>query len=60
MQIANSITLTRITGIEMDLNTIITIMKIAAMDTIFTVVISTSVTSARSFVSGASPTMSES
>ena len=54
-KIANSITVTRIAGSEIDLNTIITITKIASMDTVFTVTRSTLVVSSRSFIRGASP-----
>ena len=55
IKIANSITVTRMAGREIDLNTIITITKIASMDTVFTVTRSTLVVSSRSFISGASP-----
>ncbi len=55
IKIANSITDTRITGSDTDLNTNAIIRKIAPMDTTLTVLKSSSVISIKSFVHGASP-----
>ena len=54
-KIANSMTATKITGNEMDLNTKIMIKKIAPMETILTRLKSSSVILIKSFVQGASP-----
>ena len=55
MNMANSMTVSSIAGSVSDLNTSITMMNMAATETVLTVTRSTEVTSSRSFISGASP-----
>ena len=55
IKMANSMTATRMIGSDTDLNTSAIITKIAPIDTMLTVLKSSSVISIRSFVHGASP-----
>ena len=55
MKIANSMTATRITGSDMDLNTSAIMINMAIMETALTTLKSLSVIVIRSFVQGASP-----